>query len=242
MRAQLPPEPRVVGDVGRARQQRRGVAEVLEVAHRARHARARPAADRHLAGRGQAGVAAVAKRRVGGQGLQQREVPAQPVEGADRRLGVRHPDVDVQAADRRGDGVAEQVADALVALLVGDLGLAFGGRRMRARAEQPRARVDDGPPQAVEHVDRLAGAGADVGDELELTGVELALHRAAHVPIRSWTAVDALICVPVTGSTRNSSSSTPTVKGWPDPKACPLRAGDRDGCSRSRRRAGGARR
>jgi hypothetical protein len=124
----------------------------------------------------------VAKGRVRGQGLQQREVAAQPVEGSDRRLGVRHPDMDVQAADRRGDGVAEQVADALVALLVGDLGVAFGGRRMGTRAEQPCAGVDDGPPQAVEHLDRLRRAGADVGDELELTRVQLALHRALHGP------------------------------------------------------------
>ena len=123
----------------------------------------------------------MAKRRVGRQRLQQWEVTAQPVEGADRRLGIGHPDVDVQAAHRGGDGVAEQIADALVALLVGDLGLAFGRTRMGARAEQPGARVDDGAAQAIERVDRLRRAGADVGDELELARVELALHRAAHV-------------------------------------------------------------
>jgi hypothetical protein len=39
-------------------------------------------------------------------------------------------------------------------------------------------------------------------------------------PTRSCTAVDALICAPVSGSTRNSSSSTPTVNGAPEPKAC----------------------
>ena len=123
------------------------------------------------------GVAAVAERRVGGQRLQQRQVAAQPVEGADRRLGIGHPHVDVQAADRRRHRVAEQVADALVALLVGDLGVALGGGGMRAGAEQPRAGGDDGPPQPVERVDRRAGAVADLGDQLDLAGVQLALHR-----------------------------------------------------------------
>ena len=64
------------------------------------------------------------------------------VEGADRGLGVGHPDVDVQAADRVGDRVAEQVADALVALLVGDLGVALGARpdACRRRAARRRSR------------------------------------------------------------------------------------------------------
>ena len=36
-------------------------------------------------------------------------------------------DVDVEAADRCGRGIAEQVVDALVALLIGDLRLALRG-------------------------------------------------------------------------------------------------------------------
>ena len=72
--------------------------------------------------------------------------------------GVGHPDVDVQPADRRRDRVAEQVADALVALLVGDLGVALGRRRVRPRAEQPGAGRDDRAAQPAERADRLAGA------------------------------------------------------------------------------------
>ena len=53
---------------------------------------------------------------------------------------------------------------------------------MRARAEQPGAGRDDRAPQAVERVDRLAGAVADVGDELELAGVQLALDRPVDRP------------------------------------------------------------
>src|SRR3954451_11324562 len=39
-------------------------------------------------------------------------------------------------------------------------------------------------------------------------------------PRRSTTAAEALICSPVTGSTRKSSSSTPSENGSPSPKAC----------------------
>ncbi len=52
--AQLPPEPRVVRNVCGAAEDRAGRAEVVEVAHRSRHAGARPAAHRELADRGQA--------------------------------------------------------------------------------------------------------------------------------------------------------------------------------------------
>ena len=49
MRAQLPPEPRVVRHVCRARQQSGQFAEVGEVAQRSWRARARPAAEAQLA-------------------------------------------------------------------------------------------------------------------------------------------------------------------------------------------------
>ena len=66
------------------------------------------------------------------------------------------PDVDVGAADGVGPRVAEQVADALVALLVGDARLALGGGGMRARAQQPGARGQDGAPQPAQGADGLA--------------------------------------------------------------------------------------
>src|SRR5215218_6947579 len=49
---------------------------------------------------------------------------AHPVEGADRRLRIGHADVHVHAGDRRVRRVAEQVADAAVAGLGRDRGLA----------------------------------------------------------------------------------------------------------------------
>jgi len=57
---------------------------------------------------------------------------AQAVERSNRGVGVRHPHMDVQSTDRSGDRVPEQVADALVALLVGDLGRTLGRGRMGA--------------------------------------------------------------------------------------------------------------
>ena len=90
----------------------------------------------------------MAEGRVGGQRLQQRQVAPQAVEHSDRRIGVRHPDVDVQSADRCGDRIAQQLADALVTLLVSDLRLALDGRGMRPGPEQPRPRLEDRPAQA----------------------------------------------------------------------------------------------
>jgi len=74
MWAQLPPKPRVVGHVRGTRQQPRAGAEIREVTHRARHTRTRPAAYRHLPGGRQTSIATMAKRRVRGQRLQQRQM------------------------------------------------------------------------------------------------------------------------------------------------------------------------
>jgi len=105
-------------------------------------------------------------------------VAAETVEGPDRRISVWHPDVDVQSPDRSSDRISEQVADALVALLVGDLGLTLHRRRMRPRPKQPRPRRDDRPAQTAERTYRLASASTDVRDELHLTRVQLALDRS----------------------------------------------------------------
>ena len=148
MGPQLPPEPRVVRHVGGARQPRAGAAEVAEVAHRARDGGARPAAHGHLARRREPGVAPVAEGGVGGQRLQERQVAPEAVEGADGGVGVRHAHVDVGAADGVGARVAQEVADALVALLVGDAGRALGRGGMRARAQEPGARRQRPPGAA----------------------------------------------------------------------------------------------
>ena len=47
-----------------------------------------------------------------------------------------------------------------------------------ARSEQPGPGREDGAAQTAEGADRLAGAAADLGDELYLAGVQLALDRA----------------------------------------------------------------
>ena len=180
MGSQLPPEPGVVGHAGRARQQRLELPEVIEVPQRTGHPGAGPGADRHLAGRGQAGVPAVAKRRVRGQRLEQREVAAKPVEDPDGGLRVRHPDVDVQPADRRGGGVAEQVPDLLIPFLVGDLGVVLAGRGMRPRPDQTGAGHPHRVPHRAELVDRVAGVCAHLTDELHLAGMQLGLDAAAY--------------------------------------------------------------
>ena len=143
-----------------------------------------------------------------------------PLNVADRGLGVRHADVDVQPADRRRDGVAEQVADPLVALLVGDLRLALERRGMCSGAEQARSCV----PRLLA-ADRRARAAAEaaLSHTSLISSTWQACSSRSTVPVtgprRSSTADEALVWRPVTGSTRNSSSSTPTVNGVPVPNA-----------------------
>lgn len=106
-------------------------------------------------------------------------MPSQPVEGADRGVRGRHADVHVQRRHRRGHGVAEQGADQLVALAVGDLGVALLGRRVGSGGDQARARGEHRTAQAVQHPDRLGRVLAHVGDQLDLAGVDLDLDLAA---------------------------------------------------------------
>jgi hypothetical protein len=122
----------------------------------------------------------VAKGRVGGERLQQRQVAAQPVEGADRGFGVGHADVDVQGGNRGRHGISQQVVDALVAGPVGDRCITLAGRGMRARPEQAGTGAEHGLAQAAEQADRLGGVAAHVGDELDLAGMQLALNGPLH--------------------------------------------------------------
>ena len=100
---------------------------------------------------------------------------AQAVEGADRGLGVRHPDVHVQTGDGRHRGVAQEVADLLIAGLVGDLGAALERARMGAGAQQAGPACAGGAAHVGERGDRLAGGRAHLRDELDLAGVKLLL-------------------------------------------------------------------
>ena len=86
----------------------------------------------------------------------------------------------MQPSDRRCDRIAEQLPDALIALLVGDLRLTLDRRRMRPRAEQPRPRLENRPAQTTQLTDRLAGAAADIRDQLHLTSMELKFDRSVN--------------------------------------------------------------
>ena len=112
----------------RRARRRANAAKSSKSRHRARRARARPAAHRDLARRGEAGVAPVAVRRVGGQRLSSARWRRSPLKARIAVSASGIPTWTCSAADRRGDRVAEQVADALVALLVGDLRLALARR------------------------------------------------------------------------------------------------------------------
>ena len=103
------------------------------------------------------------------------------VEGADGGVGVRHAHVDVGPADGVGARVAQEVADALVALLVGDPGRALGRGGMRARAQEAGARRQHRPAQPAQGADGLAGVPAHVRDELDLAGVQLLLDATVDV-------------------------------------------------------------
>src|SRR6185503_17729134 len=58
------------------------------------------------------------------------------------------------------------------------LGVVLGRRGVRARAEHSRAGRDDRAAEPAERPDRLAGAVADVRDQLDLARVQLALDGA----------------------------------------------------------------
>ena len=235
VRAQLPPVERVVGTSATAVRRRVNAVEVVVVAHLARRARSRPRAQRDLARRGEAGVAAVAERRVRGERLQQRQVAAQAVEHADRGLGVGHAHVDVDRRDRRRERVAEQVADQLVALLVGDLRVALARRSGACptrRSPMPVSSTARRRPASTSIAS--ATSVADVGDQLDLAGVDLALDLAARRAPAAGRAASPppFSSRPSAGSTSSSSSSTPSVNGSPAPKR-PGSSGSRSELTRS---------
>ena len=121
------------------------------------------------------------------------------------------------------DGVAEQVADPLVALLVGDLRLALARRRVGARPEQARP---GGEHRAAQPAERARTASPALRQTSVISSTWQACSSRSTVPddrpSRSSTAAEVLIWRPVTGSTRNSSSSTPTENGSPEPNSSPI--------------------
>jgi hypothetical protein len=106
---------------------------------------------------------------VGGQCLQQRQLLAQPVEDADRRRGVGHPDVHVQRALWRAPQQPPQIApDALVARQVGVRGVAVLGGRMQPHGHRDRAGRGDRLAAAPQRLDRLGGRPARRRAQLDL--------------------------------------------------------------------------
>ena len=160
-------------------------------------------------------VAVVAERRVGRERLQERQVAAQPVERADRGLGVRHADVDVHPGDGRGRGVAEQIADAPVARLRGDLRLAAPVARLQAAADGGGAGRTIAGAQLPQRAHRPA--------TVPTTGVAISTSHACSSDAvspgrpsgrRSRTSSPVSAGRPSRGSTRSSSSSTPSENGF----------------------------
>ena len=175
-----------------------------------------------LARGGQAGVAAVAVGRVGADRLEQRQVAAQAVEHADRGVGVGHADVDVQRADRRRAGVAEQLVDALVAALLGELRVALDGRRVRAAGDdRPRPwRAPRGAARTARRRPRARVVQTPVMSSIWLRCSSFLISPRGSSPSCSSTSAPVLTRCPSAGSTRNSSSSRPIVNGSPSPKCC----------------------
>ena len=180
MRAHLPPVEGVVGDLGDARQARGRALEVVEVGHRARHAGARPRAQRQLARGRQAGVAAVAKRRVGADRLEQRQVAAHAVEDADRGRRRR--------ASRRGCAARRRASRRRRRAARG----CARSARLSVNCESPSTAVGCVPEaidagagrehratQLAELGDGLLDGRADARDELDLAAVQLVLDLAA---------------------------------------------------------------
>jgi hypothetical protein len=177
VRAQVPPEERVVLEVAGGDRRRRRLGVVLVGGERARDLRAAQAAEEGGARALQAGVDPEPERRVRGQRAERRQVVAQPVARPDGGLGVRHRDVDVDGARRRPAHQAPVAGeDRRVALgrEVGDIAMGGGGvdagaDHGPARAAHPRAERGDRPRR---------GVGRDGHRRRELD------HRRVHVRLR----------------------------------------------------------
>ena len=120
------------------------------------------------------GVAPEPPRRVRRKPHEEGQVAAHAVERPDRRVGVGHPHVHVQRALRGApDQAAHRLADAPVALLVDEPGVAVLGVGVDADAHQRRTRRARGEACAVECRDRLVHARGDRRARLDLGGIRL---------------------------------------------------------------------
>ena len=204
VRADVPPEEGVVGQVAGVDHALHGLGVVVVGRKRARDLGARVAAEELRARRREARVAAVPEGRVGGQGLQQRELLAQPVEHADGRRGIGHPDVHVQGARRRAADEALQLGDdAVIARLVDVLDVPECAVGMDAGADRRAPRGADAGPQRAERRRTLAGVahhgrgelhegrvGVGVREAIEADLVHARQHVDARVRQRPRALVD----------------------------------------------------
>ena len=67
--------------------------------------------------------------------------------------------------------------DVLIALLVGDRSVVLTRRRMSARCEDPRPRLEHRATHPAKRSHGLARGAVDVGDQLDLTRMQLPLDR-----------------------------------------------------------------
>ena len=173
MRADVPPDVRVVGDAAGALELADDLGEVRVVLEPRRRAGARERGEDHLPARREAGRLAAPERRVRRQREQLGEVDEQAVHHLDRLLGVVDRDVDVHAEDQLAAGDVLQLVDELaVAVARGDPLPLEEAERMRAgrrrsgspRSARSRRRTSRSWRQGVQHV---VGGAADRRRHLE---------------------------------------------------------------------------
>ena len=167
--------------------------------------------------RGEAGVAALPEGRVDRERQQQRDVGAEAVGGVDRRLGVGHADVDVEAEGRLAPGqLAHRAVDELVALAGRDddllpdregVGAGAGG----PHRERPQDRVELAA-QRRQLLDRVGDPGVDAGLDLQRRAVGLRGEAvAAARGRRGRTLSIRWASAQLVASSSITSSSIPTV-------------------------------
>ena len=190
VRADVPPDVRVVGDAARALElpDDRGV--VLVVAEARRRARAREGGEHDLPARGEAGRLAAPERRARRQREERRELGEEPVDDLDRLVGVVHRDVDVHAEDELAPrDVLELVDERVVAVLRGDPLALEEAERVRARRADAEALVAgdvaDVTAERRELAHDVARGAADGCRDLED-----GLHQLGVQPARELVALD----------------------------------------------------
>jgi hypothetical protein len=104
------------------------------------------------------------------------------------------------------------------ALLVGDRSFALTCGGMRAGCDDSRPGLEHRATQLADRSDRRTRAVMDVGDQLNLAGMQLAFDRARHPAQPLEHRGRTVRQISGEGSTRNSSSSIPIENGSLEPK------------------------